>query len=110
LVYSVIDKKPLFARHRPAQAEIMPETVWISDVMGESMADAGIKVNTTTNRRLLEGSDNPQPDQSRWFAFRWPNESGFIIHQRDNPNLLVAFRAKERIGFPNLFNEFGPFL
>ncbi len=48
----LIDKKPLFARHRPARAEIMPETAWISDVMGESMADAGIKVNRPLERAL----------------------------------------------------------
>jgi hypothetical protein len=43
LVSSGIDKKSLFARHRPAQAEIMPETVWISDVMGKAWQTRGSK-------------------------------------------------------------------
>jgi hypothetical protein len=34
----------------------MPEPVWISDVMGESMADAGIKVNITIAPAVSAGA------------------------------------------------------
>ena len=46
--------------------------------MGKSMAEVGIKVNTTTNQRLLDGRGIPRQPKNRRFAFRWP--------ERDSPD------------------------
>ena len=37
-------------------------------------------------------------------------DHGWAVDQRNNPHLLLAFRAEERIGFPNLLDELAPFL
>jgi hypothetical protein len=47
---SKTDKKSLFGWHRPAEAEIMPEPVWSSDITVRSLAQAGMNVKIKTGQ------------------------------------------------------------